>query len=181
MKFEVGEKVMHVRNIDIHGIVEVVEGGNNWEVEVKLHTGERKTFHEADLMALPTPISSKMKFKVGDCVSVDTARLKNPAIGFITYATTAPLGPIYNISLQNHPGIGAIMGVSEDDITLLVREVEKTKQLKMTLALEETLKEISKHLDDDSLSLIESVVKHDYHQKTKNHYITLDIVLKENK
>ena len=53
-------------------------------------------------------------------------------------------------------------------------------KLKMTLALEETLKEIIHHLNDNSLQLIENVVNHDYHETAGKHHITLNIVLKEN-
>lgn len=56
-----------------------------------------------------------------------------------------------------------------------------SKNLKMTLALEQTLEEIIKHLNDDSLKLIENVVNHDYHESSGKHYITLNIVLKETK
>lgn len=54
-----------------------------------------------------------------------------------------------------------------------------SKNLKMTLALEETLKEIIHHLNDNSLQLIENVVNHDYHESERKHYIALNIVLKE--
>lgn len=121
-----------------------------------------------------------MKFNVGDQVSVNTSRLSNPAIGLVVAATTAPHGPIYNIELQDYPHIDELKGVSEDSITLLVKESEEKPSLKMTLALEETLKEIAYHLNDNRMRLIENVVKHDYYEKECKHYISLNIVLKEN-
>lgn len=120
-----------------------------------------------------------MKFKAGDHVSVNTARLSKPAIGLVV-AATAPLGPIYNVELQDYLHIGEIKGVTADSMTLLVSEVEKPTPLKMTLALEETLKEIIQHLNDNRMSLIENVVNHDYHEDKNKHYIQLNIVLKDN-
>lgn len=69
----------------------------------------------------------------------------------------------------------------ESDLHLLKSSICKPASFKMNLALEQTLKEIAKHLDDDNYTLIESVTNHDYHEAAGKHHITLNIVLKENK
>lgn len=69
----------------------------------------------------------------------------------------------------------------ESNLHLLKSDICKPASFKMNLALEQTLKEIAQHLDDDNYALIESVVNHDYHEAAGKHHITLNIVLKENK
>lgn len=67
------------------------------------------------------------------------------------------------------------------DLRKIIRRTEKPASFKMNLALEQTLKEIAQHLNDDNYTLIESVTNHDYHEAAGKHHITLNIVLKENK
>ena len=57
---------------------------------------------------------------------------------------------------------------------------KKATPLKMTLALEETLKEIIHHLNDGNYKLTEQYLAHDYSSINKSHDIKITIVLKEN-
>ena len=84
----------------------------------------------------------------------------------------------YKVKFKN----GLVMSVHDRHlINMPAAPDDKPASFKMNLALEQTLKEIALHLDDDNYTLIESVTNHDYHEAEGKHHITLNIVLKENK
>ncbi len=80
-------------------------------------------------------------------------------------------------------GLGNVTSRHKSDLTHLDEldiAPRNRKKTKMDSALRETLSDITENLDDESWYLTESIIKYDYNEKIKKHYITLDIVLKEN-
>lgn len=120
-----------------------------------------------------------MKFKLNDCVTVNTPRLSNPAFGFVRAVENSPFGPAYDIELQDYPDIGEIKGVTEDVMTLHVRKAEEPGQPITNLGLEKTLTEILKLLERGEVSLSESIIKHDYHAAAGKHFINIDLSLNQ--
>ena len=110
-----------------------------------------------------------MKFKKGDKALTD----RN--------AVVTVLAPIENGFYRVKFKEGFSMAVHYRHLFKLPTATDKPAPFKMNLALEQTLKEIAQHLNDDNYTLIESVTNHDYHEAAGKHNITLNIVLKENK
>lgn len=82
----------------------------------------------------------------------------------------------YKVKFKN----GLIMSVHDRHLINMPTAPDKPASFKMNLALEQTLKELVQHLDDDNYTLIKSVTNHDYNEAESKHNITLNIVLKEN-
>lgn len=110
-----------------------------------------------------------MRFKKGDKALTD----KNVIVTVIGYVENN----FYKVKYEE----GFSMAVHDRHLIKMPAAPDKPKSFKMTLALEQTLKEIAQHLDDDNYTLIESVTNHDYHEAAGKHHITLNITLKENK
>ena len=105
-----------------------------------------------------------MRFKKGDKALTDAKE--------IVKVIEPDENNFYKVKFKN----GLVMSVHDRHLIDM-----PVASFKMNLALEQTLKELVQHLDDDNYTLIKSVTNHDYHEAAGKHHITLNIVLKENK
>lgn len=110
-----------------------------------------------------------MRFKKGDKALTDRNKI-------VTVIKPIENG-FYKVKFKE----GFSMAIHDRYLIKINAAPDKPAPFKMNLALEQTLKEIVQHLDDDNYTLIESVTNHDYHEAAGKHHITLNIVLKENK
>lgn len=110
-----------------------------------------------------------MRFKKGDKALTD----RNVIVTVIK--------PIENNFYRVKYEDGFSMALHDRQLIKMPVAPDKPAPFKMNLALEQTLKEIAQHLDDDNYTLIKSVTNHDYYEAAGKHYIKLNIVLKENK
>ena len=110
-----------------------------------------------------------MRFKKGDKALTD----KNVIVTVIGYVEN----DFYKVKYKE----GFSMAVHDSELIKMPAAPDKPAPLKMTLALEETLKEIIKHLNDGNYELTEQYVAHDYSSINKSHDIKITMVLKENK
>lgn len=110
-----------------------------------------------------------MRFKKGDKALTDSNE--------IVKVIEPDENNFYKVKFKN----GLIMSVHDRYLIKMPNAPDKPAPFKMNLALEQTLKELVQHLDDDNYTLLESVTNHDYHEAAGKHNITLNIVLRENK
>lgn len=58
---------------------------------------------------------------------------------------------------------------------------KKVTPIKMEFALEQNFKEVIKHIEDGTHRLVSQEMQHDYDKRDKEHVISINLILKENK
>lgn len=118
-----------------------------------------------------------MKFKVDDKVSwLEGEKQRTGIIDSLLGRTFCTVSII-----EDGLSIGVGTALHSSRLTKDTVVPEEFTSLKMAFALEQNFKEVMKHIEDDTHRLVSQEMQHDYDKRDKEHVISINLILKENK
>lgn len=118
-----------------------------------------------------------MKFKAGDKVWWKDAEKHQTGIIDSLFGNSFCIVSITEGGLPI--GVGAALSTSK--LTKDVTVPEGLSKLKMEFALEQNFKEVMQHIEDGTHRLVSQEMQHNYDKRDKEHVISINLILKENK